>query len=106
MTLDVFVCRRWREHSEYLPDGSPNRLHNCCAKNFSQEEFTDLQEKANELGAEVMPRGCLSVCPQQGFAFSIGKKRYQAKDMNDFEEKIEAYKKAKVSETSDGYSNR
>lgn len=95
MTLDVFVCRRSR-----------NEPKPCCADNLTENEFLQLQEKAAESGAHVIPRGCLSLCPNKGYAFSINRERAVAKDLNDFEEKIEAYKKAKVLKSSDGYSNR
>jgi len=94
-SLELFVCRRIRAHSE-----------TGCGKNLDKESFALIKSLEEEYDINIVPRGCLGVCPYQGFAIQREHRPEVVTSFEELREKIEAYKKAKVLESTDGYSNR
>lgn len=94
-TIDVLVCRRIRDCSG-----------TGCGKNLDEEEFAILKELEAEYAINIKPSKCLGRCPYEGFTIQRTLKPEIVSSIDDLREKIEAYKKERVSEGSNGYSDR
>ncbi len=95
-TIDIYVCRRFRD--------SPKP---CCVDNLSKEDFLRMQQELEaNYRVTLIPSGCQGLCPYKGFAIRSGTRPEVVESVADFRKKIEAYKKVKVSESDNGYSNR